>query len=111
MADSYNKKEREKKKRKRKKDKQARKEQRKQEGSNTEEFMYVDANGNLTSTPPDPAEKKKINAKLTENWSSINNYRNNIIEKRPNLFVADIFKAMKEPEKMFRIQMPLDHSY
>lgn len=58
MADSYQKKEREKKKRKRKKEKQERKEQRKLEGKTQEEFMYVDENGHLTATPPDPAKRK-----------------------------------------------------
>jgi cold shock CspA family protein len=60
MADSYNKKEREKKRRKRKKDKQERKKQRKQEGSQAVEFMYVDENGHLTATPPDPSKKKEV---------------------------------------------------
>lgn len=62
MADSFNKKEREKKKRKRQKEKAERKEQRKQEISDTPEFMYVDENGNLSPTPPDPARKKKVKA-------------------------------------------------
>jgi cold shock CspA family protein len=60
MADSYNKKEREKKKQKRKKDKSERREQRKSEGFKTEEFMYLDENGNLVATPPDPLKKTKI---------------------------------------------------
>ena len=60
MADSFNKKEREKKRRKRKKDKAERKEQRKQEGTKTEEFMYVDENGHLTPNPPDLSRKKKV---------------------------------------------------
>jgi cold shock CspA family protein len=60
MADSFNKKDREKRKRKRKKEKAERKERRRQEGGSTEEFMYVDADGNLTSTPPDPTKKRKV---------------------------------------------------
>jgi cold shock CspA family protein len=59
MADSYNKKEREKKRQKRKKEKQQRKEERKLEGKKTQEFMYLDEDGNLTSTPPDQTRKKK----------------------------------------------------
>ena len=65
---SYNKKEKEKKRRKRKQDKLERREQRKAEkeknGTKTFEEMlsYVDENGNLTDTPPDPAKKKKIKA-------------------------------------------------
>lgn len=58
-GDSYNKKEREKKKSKKKKDKELKKQQRKEEGK-TIEFMYVDADGNLTETPPDPNEKVDI---------------------------------------------------
>lgn len=63
---SFNKKEREKKRRKRKQEKKERREQRKLEraenGAKTFEEMlsYVDENGNLTSTPPDPAKKKKV---------------------------------------------------
>ncbi|MCB9351678.1 MAG: cold shock domain-containing protein [Lewinellaceae bacterium] len=66
--ESYNKKEKEKKRRKKKKDKQERQEQRKVEkaerGAKTFEEMlsYVDENGNLSSTPPDPSKKIKIKA-------------------------------------------------
>ena len=59
MADSYNKKERQKKKQKRKKEKAERREQRKLDGKKPAEFMYVDEDGNLTETPPDPTKKKK----------------------------------------------------
>lgn len=62
MADSFNKKDREKKRRKKKKDKAEKMAQRKEEGSSGFEFMYVDENGNLTPTPPDPAKKLEINA-------------------------------------------------
>jgi cold shock CspA family protein len=60
MADSYNKKEREKKRKKRKKDKAEAKAARKDQGKSKIEFMYVDADGNLTSTPPDPAQKEEF---------------------------------------------------
>lgn len=66
MADSYNKKEREKKRQKRKKEKAKRKEQRKQEGKKQEEFMYVDENGHLTSTPPDLTQREKVKAEDIE---------------------------------------------
>lgn len=62
MADSFNKKDREKRRRKKKQDKAELKKQRKLDGVKGEEFMYVDENGNLSPTPPDPAKKKKINA-------------------------------------------------
>lgn len=66
--ESFNKKEIEKKRRKKKEDKQDRKDQRKADkaegGTKTleEMFSYVDENGFLTSTPPDPAKKKKFKA-------------------------------------------------
>ncbi|MEO0788148.1 MAG: cold shock domain-containing protein, partial [Bacteroidota bacterium] len=60
MADSFNKKEREKKKRKRKKEKAEKKLRQKLEGKKSEEFMYVDADGNLTSVKPDPAKKQEF---------------------------------------------------
>ena len=66
MADSFNKKEREKKKRKRRKEKEERREQKKLQGKNSEEFMYLDENGNLSPTPPDPAKKLKIKAEDIE---------------------------------------------
>lgn len=66
--DSFNKKEKEKNRRKKMQEKQERREQRKAEkaegGVKTFEEMlsYVDENGHLTSTPPDPSKRKKINA-------------------------------------------------
>ncbi len=66
MADSYNKKEREKKKRKKRQEKLERKQQRKLEDSKPEEFMYVGTDGNLTATPPDPADREKIELEAIE---------------------------------------------
>ena len=66
--DSFNKKEKEKKRRKKNQEKQERREQRKVEkaeaGVKSFEDMlsYVDENGHLTSTPPDPSKRKKIRA-------------------------------------------------
>lgn len=60
MADSYSKKEREKKRKKRKKEKAEARAARKEKGKSQIEFMYVDADGNLTSTPPDPAKKEEV---------------------------------------------------
>ena len=62
---SFNKKEKEKKRRKKKKDKLERREQRKLEreevGPKSFEDLirYVDEDGNLTTTPPDPTKKKE----------------------------------------------------
>lgn len=69
--ESYSKKEKEKKRLKKKKEKAERREQRKLEkaesGTKTFEEMlsYVDENGNLSSTPPDP-NKKKVEIKLED---------------------------------------------
>ena len=65
---TFNKKEREKKLKKKRQDKLERREQRKIEkeeaGKKTveEQFSYVDEDGNLTSTPPDPSKRRKIRA-------------------------------------------------
>jgi cold shock CspA family protein len=66
--DSFNKKELEKKRKKKNEEKQERKEQRKAEKASgvtktlEEMFSYVDENGNLTTTKPDPARKKVFKA-------------------------------------------------
>lgn len=65
MADSFSKKENFKKKIQKQKEKALKREERKSsnnKGKSLDEmFMYVDANGQLTSTPPDHAEKAEIN--------------------------------------------------
>lgn len=62
--ETFNKKEAEKRKQQKRKEKEQRREERKanaKEGKSLEEMMaYVDENGNLTSTPPDPTKKKVI---------------------------------------------------
>jgi cold shock CspA family protein len=64
--ETFNKKEKEKQKLKKKQDKEQKKEDRKNEsdkGKSLEDMMaYVDANGNITSTPPDPKQKNTIQA-------------------------------------------------
>lgn len=63
-TETFSKKEREKKKLKKQQDKKEKAEDRKNsaaKGKGLEEMMaYVDEDGNITSTPPDPAKKKKI---------------------------------------------------
>ena len=63
---TFNKLEKEKKRKKKKEDKRkkmlARKEARDNGELVTNEFVYVDYNGNFTETPPDPADKEKISA-------------------------------------------------
>jgi cold shock CspA family protein len=59
--ETFNKKETEKNKQKKKKEKEERREERKANkgGSKLEDMMaYVDENGNITSTPPDPMKKR-----------------------------------------------------
>jgi len=63
---TYSKKENEKKRLKKKNDKQEKKEERQanaKKGLTLEDMMaYVDENGNISSTPPDPKKKKIINS-------------------------------------------------
>ncbi|MFY0624998.1 MAG: cold shock domain-containing protein [Reichenbachiella sp.] len=59
---TFNKKEKEKKRLKKRKDKQEKKEERRQnsEGGGLEQMMaYLDEDGNIVDTPPDPIKKKK----------------------------------------------------
>ncbi len=68
MADSWNKKEREKKKQQSKKEKAERKQERKEnakDGKSLDNMIaYLDENGNLSATPPDP--RKKVDIKLED---------------------------------------------
>ena len=63
--ETFSKKEKEKKKMQKRKDKLHKKEERKansNKGKDIEEMLaYVDENGNITSTPPDPKKKKVVN--------------------------------------------------
>jgi cold shock CspA family protein len=59
---TYSKKEKEKAKQKKKEDKQKKKEARKADKTPGIDFVYVDYNGNLTDTPPDPSMKVEIEA-------------------------------------------------
>src|SRR5687768_5787372 len=62
--ETFNKKENEKKRLKKRKDKEEKKEERKAEskkGKGLDEMMaYIDENGNISSTPPDPKRKKQF---------------------------------------------------
>jgi cold shock CspA family protein len=62
--ESFSKREKEKKKQKRKEEKLKRKEERREEGADSFDDMiaYVDANGNIVDTPPDPSAKEEIEA-------------------------------------------------
>jgi cold shock CspA family protein len=67
---TFNKSEKEKKRLKKREDKrkkmEARKQEREEGGSEGIQFAYVDYNGNLTDTPPDPSMKVKIDAESIE---------------------------------------------
>ena len=64
QRETFNKQETEKNKEKKRKEKEARREERKansKSGANWEEMLaYVDENGNIVDTPPDPTKKKVI---------------------------------------------------
>ena len=67
--DTFNKKEKEKKRLKKRQEKSQKKEDRKTNsaGGDFENMLaYVDENGNLTDTPPDPSKKRKVNASTIE---------------------------------------------
>lgn len=66
---TFNKIEKEKKRLKKREDKQKKKEARKAESKENPQgiqFAYVDYNGNLTDTPPDPSMKVKVDAESIE---------------------------------------------
>jgi cold shock CspA family protein len=63
MAETWNKKEREKKKRQAKKEKEEKRQERKENPKSTsldDMLAYIDEDGNLSSTPPDPRKMKQI---------------------------------------------------
>ena len=67
MSESWNKKEREKKKQKERKDKAEKMQDRKEnakKGNFDDMIAYLDENGNLSSTPPDP--RKRVEVKLED---------------------------------------------
>ncbi len=69
MAETWNKKEREKKKKANKKDKAEKKAERKENsvGKTFDDMIaYIDENGNLSNTPPDPKKMRKINVEDIE---------------------------------------------
>jgi cold shock CspA family protein len=68
MASTWNKKEREKKKQQERKEKEERKLERKENSKKGQSFenmlAYIDENGNISATPPDP--RKKVTVKLED---------------------------------------------
>ena len=69
MAETWNKKEREKKKQQSKREKKERMQERKEnpkEKSLDSMMAYIDENGNISNTPPDPKKMRKINVEDIE---------------------------------------------
>lgn len=69
MSETWNKKEREKKKQQNKKEKSEKKQERKENNKSKsldDMLAYVDENGNISSTPPDPKKMRKINVEDIE---------------------------------------------
>jgi cold shock CspA family protein len=67
--DSFSKREKEKKRLQKRQEKQVKKDDRKTNSSGGEfenMIAYVDENGNLTDTPPDPSKRKKVNVESIE---------------------------------------------
>jgi cold shock CspA family protein len=60
--ETFGKKEREKKRLKKREEKAKKKEMRKSSGEQDSMFVYVDENGHLVDTPPDPSKKVKVDA-------------------------------------------------
>ncbi len=63
MAETWNKKEREKKKQQSRKEKEERKQERKENAKSKgldDMLAYIDENGNISSTPPDPKKMKQV---------------------------------------------------
>ncbi|MBU2996247.1 cold shock domain-containing protein [Cellulophaga baltica] len=60
--ETFGKKEREKKRLKKREEKAKKKEMRKASGEQDSMFVYVDENGHLVDTPPDPTKKVKVDA-------------------------------------------------
>lgn len=93
---TFNKKEKEKKKAKKRKEKAekkaARKEQNLKGGSLDDMIMYVDENGQLTSTPPDPnAKKEEIDAESIE----LGIPKKEHVEEEPNTGRVEFFNDSK----------------
>ena len=87
MAESWNKKEREKKKQKEKKEKAEKKQERKENAKKSsfdDMIAYLDENGNLTNTPPDPRNKKEIKLEDIEIGVPVNNSQSNPEDKIRN---------------------------
>lgn len=84
--ETFNKKEREKKRVQKKKDKEQRKEERKantKEGQTLEDQLaYVDEDGNISSTPPDPTKKRIVKVEDMITGSRNNEAQNSLLIRK-----------------------------
>jgi len=108
--DTFNKKEKEKKRLKKRQEKQQKREERRanSQGGGLENMMaYVDENGHITDTPPDPANKKKINEKNIEigvpkrEEEKTNSIRNGRVEFFNDSKGFGFIKELETQEKYF----------
>ncbi len=97
MADSYNKKERDKKRRKRKQDKAEKKKQRQEDGTKQAEFMYLDADGNLTSEPQDLENREEVDIDVSTIQVSTPKMEDRVVNKFSKTGVVKFY----DPEKRF----------
>jgi cold shock CspA family protein len=86
MAESYNKKEKEKKKQQKRKDKEQKKAERKansKTGQTLDSMMaYVDENGNISATPPDPTKKRIVKeSEIVLGSRNIGGVEHNLVRK------------------------------
>ena len=95
-TETFNKKEREKKRQKKSQDKKEKAEERKanaSKGKSLEDMMaYIDEYGNITSTPPDPSRKLKIN---TEDIQIAVPKQENIVEDIVRTGIVAFFNEAK----------------
>ncbi|HLX93955.1 MAG TPA: cold shock domain-containing protein [Puia sp.] len=97
MAETWNKKEREKKKEQIRKEKVERKQARKEKSNESKSFdsmlAYIDENGNLSDTPPDP--KKTHNIKLEDIQISVPRLEDRAKENHTHKGVVTFFNEAK----------------
>ena len=91
MAETWNKKEREKKKQQSRKEKEERKQERKEtaKSKNPDDMLaYIDENGNISSTPPDPKKMRKV--RLESVFVHINGLKEAIKENNKVTFEVEM---------------------
>ncbi|GAB3884036.1 cold-shock protein [Spirosoma agri] len=95
--ETFSKKEKEKQRQKKKKDKQEKREDRKanaQKGQALDQMLaYVDENGNITSTPPDPRRKRQINEEDIQ--IGVSKQENDSSPEVPRQGIVTFFNASK----------------